>query len=351
MWRLPALAGADDDRDADAAPSGWVGSMQQTSTAMDSGGRGGRIHRRKMLRPVLGLVGHSNALSGAAWMGPAGLIATASWDHSAQVYDVASGGSKALRTLAGHDGALTVVAAASSSSVVLTGSRDCTARLWDARFKMPLLHVFQGHSNTVTSVLFSNDDAVALTASEDRTVKVWDLRSWDSPLVTLRCARTGVLNMSLSSRKGLLAAVLDNATTRVYSMEGSKRGVLSHKAVPTLPAPDKLLSSFVTCSVWSPDEACIYSGGFDASSILVWQVLPRVCLSTAATPSHACACAPPCNSPQLLAAASEVLCLRCRACNERGMMRRVPCAQAPSGQRHDDLVGLPQATLSFGSPP
>jgi hypothetical protein len=30
-----------------------------------------------------------------------------------------------------------------TSSLLLSASRDCTARLWDARCKMPLLHVFQ----------------------------------------------------------------------------------------------------------------------------------------------------------------------------------------------------------------
>ena len=107
----------------------------------------------------------------------------------------------------------------STSSLLLSASRDCTARLWDARCKMPLLHVFQvpslparrrprdapgdrtqlpgadaaracarrtsdcrggawrpqGHSNTVTSVLFSHDDTFALTASDDCTVKVHPL--------------------------------------------------------------------------------------------------------------------------------------------------------------------------------
>jgi len=38
---------------------------------------------------------------------------------------------------------LVVLEGGSTSSLVVSGSRDCTARLWDARCKMPLLHVFQ----------------------------------------------------------------------------------------------------------------------------------------------------------------------------------------------------------------
>ena len=45
-------------------------------------------------------------------MSSCGLIATASWDRSALLFDVASGASKALRTLAAHDGPLTLIAAA-----------------------------------------------------------------------------------------------------------------------------------------------------------------------------------------------------------------------------------------------
>jgi WD40 repeat protein len=152
VWRVPS----DDDRDWDASVFGPEGTTSTTasvcnavSTSFPSVQMPGRMPRRKTVRPVLGIVGHSNVVSAAAWMGSRGLIATSSWDRTAQVFDVASGTSKPLRTLGGHDGPLTWIAATSGSSVVMSASKDCTARLWDARAKMPLLHVFQGHSNTV----------------------------------------------------------------------------------------------------------------------------------------------------------------------------------------------------------
>jgi hypothetical protein len=48
------------------------------------------------------------------------------------------------------------------------------------------------------------------------------MKAYNTPLITLKCAHTGVLNVSLASKRGLMAAVLDNATTRIYSMEGSR---------------------------------------------------------------------------------------------------------------------------------
>ena len=62
-------------------------------------------------------------------------------------------------------------------------------------------------------------------------------------------------------------------------MEGTKCGVLNHKQACT-PTADKSVDkqSVVTCSTWSRDEAIIYSGGFDGSSINVWKVGKGPCV-------------------------------------------------------------------------
>jgi len=107
IWRVPPLGpscdhGMDESKDLEwlQPPEAGAGALGQARV------------RRKTLRPVLALWGHSNAVSSAAWMASCGLIASASWDRSALLFDVASGASKALRTLGGHDGPLTCIAAA-----------------------------------------------------------------------------------------------------------------------------------------------------------------------------------------------------------------------------------------------
>lgn len=168
VWRLPAFGACDQDeaeKDQDGA-----------SYAADAPAPSGCAHkgaaRRKTLRPVLSLWGHSNAVyvsppfsfsffkmcvffvfcfvllflevvllttqhlppmcgrSSAAWMPWCGLIATASWDRSALLFDVASGASKALRTLAGHHAPLTMIAAARfHAPPQLSPSRVCVGRV------------------------------------------------------------------------------------------------------------------------------------------------------------------------------------------------------------------------------
>ncbi len=110
VWRLPSLASMDKDladcSDRDHEPSAFASSFRSTRR-----GSGTTTHA-SVLRPIMGLWGHSDAVSGAAWMSSCGLIATASWDRSALLFDVASGASKPLRTLAAHDGPLSCIAAA-----------------------------------------------------------------------------------------------------------------------------------------------------------------------------------------------------------------------------------------------
>jgi hypothetical protein len=59
---------------------------------------------------------------------------------------------------------------------ILTGSRDQTARLWDAVSGRELLSL-KGHRGWVITVAFSRDGQRIVTASSDGTAKVWEAAS------------------------------------------------------------------------------------------------------------------------------------------------------------------------------
>jgi len=100
-----------------------------------------------------------------------GLIATASSDQTARIWDAATGG--CLATLTGHSAAVEAVAFSPAGALLATGSADTTARLWDAATGAHLI-TLAGHDYTVRGVAFSPSGALLATASGDATARLWD---------------------------------------------------------------------------------------------------------------------------------------------------------------------------------
>ena len=59
---------------------------------------------------------------------------------------------------------------------IVSGSRDKTLRLWDAKSSQPI-RPLQGHKYSVTSVAFSPDGTRTVSGSDDKTLRLWDAKS------------------------------------------------------------------------------------------------------------------------------------------------------------------------------
>ena len=95
----------------------------------------------------------------------------------------------AKKVLTGHSGS--VYSCAFSAEVLVTGSRDKTARIWDARDgTWNCLRVLEGHTNFVEGVAFSPNFKVLVSVSADRTLRVWDANP-EGDWHCLRTLRTG----------------------------------------------------------------------------------------------------------------------------------------------------------------
>ena len=76
----------------------------------------------------------------------------------------------------GHIAGMSSIAYHPLGNSILTGSRDGTAKLWDAKTGQ-LLASFDGHLAEITAVAFSPDGSRVATASRDHTGRVWDVLS------------------------------------------------------------------------------------------------------------------------------------------------------------------------------
>ncbi|KAH8089962.1 WD repeat-containing protein [Aureococcus anophagefferens] len=82
-------------------------------------------------------------------------------------------------SLVGHSGPILAVAFSASGEVVATGSKDCTARLYDAA-SGALKITLSGHGESVLSCAFSGDGGRVVTGGGDAAARVWDAASGET---------------------------------------------------------------------------------------------------------------------------------------------------------------------------
>jgi WD40 repeat protein len=110
------------------------------------------------------------------------LLVTGSWDQSAKLWDAATGA--AVRKLDGvHKGYINSVQFSPDGTLVLTASDDGTARLWDAASGKPTDQTFSGHQGRVRQARFNTDGSKIVTSSNDKTARVWNAESGAEELV------------------------------------------------------------------------------------------------------------------------------------------------------------------------
>jgi WD40 repeat protein len=105
------------------------------------------------------------------------------YGNVAQIRDAFSG---ALRTvLDGHSNFVTSASFSPDGALILTTSRDKTARVWDAATGAPLA-VLRGHRGGVRSGTFAPDGNTVVTAGRDDIARVWDVHLEARPPAAIR---------------------------------------------------------------------------------------------------------------------------------------------------------------------
>jgi dipeptidyl aminopeptidase/acylaminoacyl peptidase len=117
------------------------------------------------------LKGHTNTVHALAFSRDGRLLASASADRTARIWEVRSGTCK--QALTGHTRSLYGVAFAPDGRRLVTASHDATARLWSVSARRSEA-VLRGHRSAVRCVTWSPDGKTIATGSYDLSIRLWE---------------------------------------------------------------------------------------------------------------------------------------------------------------------------------
>ena len=117
-----------------------------------------------------------------------------------------------------------------------------------------------GHEAVIAQVRFSSDGLLLVTGSGDGTAQLWDAASGES------------LASFVGERSAVMAAVTDGTHVTTLTSDGTIRGWAAAQALPLLPLSGH--GGPVVTIRWSPDGTQLATGSFDRTARL-WRSVDR----------------------------------------------------------------------------
>ena len=178
------------------------------------------------------LRGHLEPVQSVAFSPDGQHILTGSKDQTARLWDAETG--YELCKYIGHTAEINSVAFSSGGKFIVTASDDQTARVWNVADQREIFAPLK-HTNGITGVAFSPDGLRIATTSHDGTAKVWNAQNGQE-LLTFRGHMSSVTAVSFSPNgerivtgsKDRTARIWDAATAReILKITGNRGQVLS----------------------------------------------------------------------------------------------------------------------------
>jgi WD40 repeat protein/uncharacterized caspase-like protein len=176
-----------------------------------------------------------------------------------RLYEISSG--KLIAVLRGHANSVNALAFSPDGRLLLSGSSDKTAVIWDIAANSQL-HVLKGrHARYVSAVAFSSGGSIAVTAAADGLIQFWRV-SDGHPIGAAFGHATGVTALATSAEAGLIASGSAEGEIRIWDRDNGALKRTLKKLPGTVLAlkftPDglRLISSCAcvdhTVRIWDP---------------------------------------------------------------------------------------------------
>lgn len=165
--------------------------------------------------PIITLSGHNENISTCCWMDDK-TVSTGSWDHSIKIWDVYVG--QETRTLKNSSKIFLTIDYSNKNKLIAAGLNDSTVRIYDPRSDEGNLVKISltSHTGWCSSVFWSkSDENLLVTGSYDNSAKLWDIRNTKSSLYDLLGHEDKVLCVDWSLKNLILTGSADN-TFKMY---------------------------------------------------------------------------------------------------------------------------------------
>jgi WD40 repeat protein/3',5'-cyclic AMP phosphodiesterase CpdA len=214
LWNLATRHRIDDSLRFDSPIVGAVFSPDGSSLAVSCRDDNIRIWRRGHTIKVLN--DHTRAVRASAFSADGQLLVTGSEDTLARIWDIATG--ELREELRGHTEPVNGVTFSLDGKLVATGSDDTTVRVWDTATGQ-LRVTLSGHTRPVNSVAFSPDGSLVASGSDDATARIWSL-TVALPRLVISDAHTDWIHaVAFSSDGSMLATGSADAIVRVWNAD------------------------------------------------------------------------------------------------------------------------------------
>lgn len=217
-------------------------------------------------KALLEMASHDGYVSCCKFVSPQKIV-TASGDSTLMSWDVTSGRLLDVYSEHKHD-VMQLDICPTNKNLIVSGSVDQTAKLWDLRVKNGSVQTFFGHTGDVDGVNFMANGIAFGTASEDGTARVFDLRACNQvaqfgnllpPGETMSSQGLTSVSFSRSGRILFAGHAADGSILAWDVLGGTKMPTF------TLPAHE----THVSCVAVNPQGDALCSGSWD-STLKIW---------------------------------------------------------------------------------
>lgn len=165
------------------------------------------------------LKGHTRAVNAVAVHREAGVIVTGSDDGTARVWEAVDGGAyRKKHQLKGHDGPIVAVSLHAVPSIVCTFSHDCSWALWDIDAGTLVCRVTD--ANPLTCGELHPDGLILATGGVDGQVRIWNVKQ-QAALSSLAHA-AAITSVSFSENGFYLASASADGEVKLWDLRSQE---------------------------------------------------------------------------------------------------------------------------------